>query len=283
MSTTDAGRRFYARRVDARGDPTTASTSDASLDDDGFENVDDDWDDDYDRDDDLNVARGMTTTIKMIEELRTERARTGEMDARRRARLAEAETRRNRRAEETAREAIRADATRLRANAARAERRMEEATEAERQLRAQNGDLRRKLERCANENKRLVMELGRLKEKLATRRRTPTTFGAGANVTATSSAPDAHVSTEYHEAVMRGFDQKVAALIDEIESLRRVEPRPTTPAPNEQRRPLRTNDADDHRDDHRDDHQGDENARPPSPFSPNLAPLDALLDKLSAR
>ena len=283
MSTTDAGRRFYARRVDARGDPTTASTSDASLDDDGFENVDDDWDDDYDRDDDLNVARGMTTTIKMIEELRTERARTGEMDARRRARLAEAETRRNRRAEETAREAIRADATRLRANAARAERRMEEATEAERQLRAQNGDLRRKLERCANENKRLVMELGRLKEKLATRRRTPTTFGAGANVTATSSAPDAHVSTEYHEAVMRGFDQKVAALIDEIESLRRVEPRPTTPAPNEQRRPLRTNDADDHRVDHRDDHQGDENARPPSPFSPNLAPLDALLDKLSAR
>ena len=278
MSTTDAGRRFYARRVDARGDPTTASTSDASLDDDGFENVDDDWDDDYDRDDDLNVARGMTT-IKMIEELRTERARTGEMDARRRARLAEAETRRNRRAEETARDAIRADATRLRANAARAERRMEEATEAERQLRAQNGDLRRKLERCANENKRLVMELGRLKEKLATRRRTPTTFGAGANVTATSSAPDAHVSTEYHEAVMRGFDQKVAALIDEIESLRRVEPRPKTPAPNEQRRPLRTNAADDHRD----DHQGDENARPPSPFSPNLAPLDALLDKLSAR
>ena len=249
------------------------------MDDDGFENADDDWDDDYDRDDDLNVARGMTTTIKMIEELRTERARTGEMDARRRARLAEAETRRNRRAEETARDAIRADATRLRANAARAERRMEEATEAERQLRAQNGDLRRKLERCANENKRLVMELGRLKEKLATRRITPTTFGAGANVSATSSAPDAHVSTEYHEAVMRGFDQKVAALIDEIESLRRVEPRPTTPALNERRRPLRTNDADDHRDDHR----GDENARPPSPFSPNLAPLDALLDKLSAR
>jgi len=280
MSTTDAGRRFYARRVDARGDPTTTSTSDASLDDDdGFENADDDWDDDYHRDDDLNVARGMTTTIKMIEELRTERARTGEMDARRRARLAEAETRRNRRAEETARDAIRADATRLRANAARAERRMEEATEAERQLRAQNGDLRRKLERCANENKRLVMELGRLKEKLATRRITPTTFGAGANVSATSSAPDAHVSTEYHEAVMRGFDQKVAALIDEIESLRRVEPRPTTPALDERRRPLRTNDADDHRDDHR----GDENARPPSPFSPNLAPLDALLDKLSAR
>lgn len=220
-----------------------------------------------------------------MDELRTARARMVKVDASHRARSVKAETRRRREAEESASAAVRADATRLRADAARAERRMEEATEAERQLRVQNGDLRRKLERCANENKRLVMELGRLKEKLATRRRgtpTPTTsFGF-----LTSSAPDAHVSMEYHEAVMRGFDQKVAALIDEIESLRRdgrgsrtsqIEPTPTTPST--ERRRLQTNDDDVNYDGN---HQNDENVFPTSPFSPNLAPLNALLDKLSA-
>jgi regulator of replication initiation timing len=281
MSTTT----FYARRASVRagggtgGDPSTSDAfgfDDVDYDDVTKAVVDDVIDDDYDSVD-VDVARAM-----MMDELRTTRARMAKLDASHRARTVKGETRRRREAEESASAAVRADATRLRANAARAERRMEEATEAERQLRVQNGDLRRKLERCANENKRLVMELGRLKEKLATRRRGTGTTTTSVGSLTTSSAPDAHVSMEYHEAVMRGFDKKVAALIDEIESLRRdgcgsrtsqIEPTPTTPSNERQR--LQTNDDDGN-------HQNDENAFPPSPFSPNLAPLNALLDKLSA-
>lgn len=95
---------------------------------------------------------------------------------------------------------------------------------------------------------------------------------------------------EYHEAVMRGFDQKIAALIDEIESLRRdgrgggrrsqIEPTPTTPSNDEYRRQQNHPDSTDDDDDG--NHRNDENVFPPSPFSPNLAPLNALLDKLSA-
>ena len=266
------------------GDPSTSGGAfgfdDVDYDDDVTKAVvdDDDVIDDYDDGSvDVDVARAM-----MMDELRTARGRMVKLDASHRARTVKAETRRRREAEESASAAVRADETRLIANAARAERRMEEATEAERQLRVQNGDLRRKLERCANENKRLVMELGRLKEKLATRRRGTGTTTTSVGSLTTSSAPDAHVSMEYHEAVMRGFDQKVAALIDEIESLRRdgrgsrtsqIEPTPTTPSNERQR--LQTNDDDGN-------HQNDENAFPPSPFSPNLAPLNALLDKLSA-
>jgi len=295
-STTDKGdrrteegmstRTFYARRAPmGRGgdgsDDVDPSTSDDLAVADYDDNDYDDYDDDSVDDVDASTRRGM---MMMMNELRTARTRMAKLDASHRARTVEVETRRRREAEESAKAANRADATRLRANAARAERRMEEATEAERQLRVQNGDLRRKLERCAKENKRLVMELGRLKEKLATRRRGT---GTPPTTTTTSSAPDAHVSMEYHEAVMRGFDQKVAALIDEIESLRRdgrgsrtsrIEPTPTTPSNERQR--LQTNDDDVNDDDG--NHQNDENVFPPSPFSPNLAPLDALLDKLSA-
>lgn len=289
MSTS---RTFYARRASVRGTGGDPSTSD----DFGFDDVDRDDEcvtkavvDDVtgdDDDDDDSVDGDSARRAMMMEELRTTRTRMAKLDASRRARTVEVETRRKREAEERAKAANRADATRLRANAARAERRMEEAIEAERQLRVQNGDLRRKLERCANENKRLVMELGRLKEKLATRRRGTTTTTTSFGSSMTSSAPDAHVSMEYHEAVMRGFDQKVAALIDEIESLRRdgrgggcggrIEPTPTTPSNECRRQQNRPDSTDDDG-----NHQNDENVFPPSPFSPNLAPLNALLDKLS--
>jgi hypothetical protein len=274
MSTTT----YYARRASVRagggtgGDPSTSDAfgfDDVDYDDATKAVVDDVIDDDYDSVD-VDVAR----RAMMMDELRTTRARMAKLDASHRARTVKAETRRRREAEESASAAVRADATRLRANAARAERRMEEATEAERQLRVQNGDLRRKLERCANENKRLVMELGRLKEKLATRRRGTGTTTTSVGSLTTSSAPDAHVSMEYHEAVMRGFDQKVAALIDEIESLRRdgrrgsrtsqIEPTPTTPSNERQR--LQTSDDDGN-------HQNDENAFPPVAVFPEPRPV----------
>jgi hypothetical protein len=166
--------------------------------------------------------------------------------------------------------------------------------------RRRNADLTRKLERACVNNRKLEMEVHKLKSLLHAgagagrgRRR-----ARGATATPAETFADgtpAMVSFEYHTSVMEAFDRKVESLVMEIERLRasgmrddgerralarEIEPEPAPPArvdDDDARTPVRRAPR---RDEERED--GDDDDDDHAPFSPTMSPLDALLNKIAS-
>jgi len=169
--------------------------------------------------------------------------------------------------------------------------------------RRRNADLTRKLERACVNNRKLEMEVHKLKSLLHAgaggagrdRRRARAATATATPAETFADGTPAMVSFEYHTSVMEAFDRKVESLVMEIERLRasgmrddgerralarELEPEPAPPARDiddtrtpVRRAPRRNEEREDDDDDDDDDH---------APFSPTMSPLDALLDKIAS-
>ena len=168
--------------------------------------------------------------------------------------------------------------------------------------RRRNADLTRKLERACVNNRKLEMEVHKLKSLLHAgaggagrdRRRARAATATATPAETCADGTPAMVSFEYHTSVMEAFDRKVESLVMEIERLRasgmrddgerralarELEPEPKPPARDNDatrtpvRRAPRRDEERENNDDCDDDH---------APFSPTMSPLDALLNKIAS-
>jgi len=168
--------------------------------------------------------------------------------------------------------------------------------------RRRNADLTRKLERACVNNRKLEMEVHKLKSLLhagsgagAGRDRRRARAATATPAETCADGTPALVSFEYHTSVMEAFDRKVESLVIEIERLRasgmrddgerralarELEPEPKPPARDNDamRTPVRRAPRRDEERENNDDDDDDDHA----PFSPTMSPLDALLNKIAS-